>query len=111
MVDSEKMVRVFENLLINAIKYSIDKAEIRVLLQREEQHIKISIANHSEEFTKKELENLFERFYKKDQSRSRAVEGSGLGLAIAKSIVELHKGEIRAKHENGVIQFIILLPI
>ncbi|MED3152150.1 two-component sensor histidine kinase, partial [Bacillus thuringiensis] len=40
-----------------------------------------------------------------------AVEGSGLGLAIAKSIVELHKGEIRAKHENGVIQFIILLPI
>ena len=48
-----KMVRVFENLLINAIKYSIDKAEIRVLLQREEQHIKISIANHSEEFTKK----------------------------------------------------------
>ena len=47
------MVRVFENLLINAIKYSIDKAEIRVLLQREEQHIKISIANHSEEFTKR----------------------------------------------------------
>ncbi|MBT2579303.1 HAMP domain-containing histidine kinase [Bacillus sp. ISL-8] len=111
VVDSEKMVRVFENLLINAIKYSIDKAEIRVLLQREEQHIKISIANHSEEFTKKELENLFERFYKKDHSRSRAVEGSGLGLAIAKSIVELHKGEIRAEYENGVIQFIILLPI
>ncbi len=111
VVDSEKMVRVFENLLINAIKYSIDKAEIQVSLQREEQHIRISIANHSEEFTKKELENLFERFYKKDQSRSRAVEGSGLGLAIAKSIVELHKGEIRAEYENGVIQFIILLPI
>ena len=111
VVDSEKMVRVFENLLINAIKYSIDKAEIQVSLQREEQHIKISIANHSEEFTKTELENVFERFYKKDQSRSRAVEGSGLGLAIAKSIVELHKGEIRAEYGNGVIQFIILLPI
>ena len=54
---------------------------------------------------------MFERFYKKDQSRSRATEGSGLGLAIAKSIVELQGGSIRAEYEDGVIQFIVSLPI
>ncbi|MEH6890063.1 HAMP domain-containing sensor histidine kinase [Bacillus sp. JJ864] len=110
-LDSEKMVRVFDNLLMNAIKYSKDEGEIIVSLQRERRNIRISIANESEEFTKEELENLFERFYKKDQSRSRVSEGSGLGLAIAKSIVELEGGEIRAEYENGVVQFMIVLPV
>ncbi|MFJ8531600.1 sensor histidine kinase [Bacillus sp. NPDC094106] len=110
-IDSEKMVRVFENLLMNAIKYSEDDGEIKVSLQRQRRNIKITVANHSEEFTREELENLFERFYKKDQSRSRVTEGSGLGLAIAKSIVELQGGEIRAEYEDGVIQFIVSLPI
>ena len=59
----------------------------------------------------KELEHLFERFYKKDQSRSRVAEGSGLGLAIAKSIVDMQGGDIRAKYEDGLVQFIISLPI
>ncbi|EOP76743.1 two component system histidine kinase [Bacillus cereus VDM006] len=110
-IDSEKMVRVFENLLMNAIKYSKDDGEIKVSLQRQRRNIQITVTNHSEEFTKEELGNLFERFYKKDQSRSRVTEGSGLGLAIAKSIVELQGGEIRAEYEDGIIQFIVSLPI
>ncbi|HDX9577823.1 TPA: HAMP domain-containing histidine kinase [Bacillus pseudomycoides] len=110
-LDSEKMVRVFDNLLMNAIKYSKDEGEIIVTLQRERHSIRISIANESEAFTKEELENLFERFYKKDQSRSRVSEGSGLGLAIAKSIVELEGGEIRVEYENGIVHFIIILPV
>ncbi len=110
-IDSEKMVRVFENLLMNAIKYSKDNGEIKVSLQRQRRNIQITVANHSEEFTKEELGNLFERFYKKDQSRSRVTEGSGLGLAIAKSIVELQGGEIRAEYEGGIIGFIVSVPI
>lgn len=110
-IDSEKMVRVFENLLMNAIKYSKDNGEIKVSLQRQRRDIQIIVANYSEEFTKEELANLFERFYKKDQSRSRVKEGSGLGLAIAKSIVELQGGQIRAHYEDGEIQFIVSLPI
>lgn len=110
-VDSEKIVRVFENLLMNAIKYSKDNGEIKVSLERQRRTIQISVANYSEEFTREELGNLFERFYKKDQSRSRVTEGSGLGLAIAKSIVELQDGEIRAEYGDGVIQFIVSLPI
>ncbi|MGG0152321.1 ATP-binding protein [Bacillus mycoides] len=111
MIDSEKMVRVFDNLLMNAIKYSKDDGEIKVSLQRQRRNIQIVIANHSEEFTREELGNLFERFYKKDQSRSRVTEGSGLGLAIAKSIVELQGGSIRAEYEDGIVQFIVSLPI
>lgn len=110
-VDSEKIVRVFENLLMNAIKYSADNGEIKVSLERQRRTIQISVANYSEEFTREELGNLFERFYKKDQSRSRVTEGSGLGLAIAKSIVELQDGEIRAEYRDGVIQFIVSLPV
>ncbi len=110
-IDSEKMVRVFDNLLMNAIKYSKDDGKIKVSLQRQRRDIQIVIANHSEEFTREELASLFERFYKKDQSRSRVTEGSGLGLAIAKSIVELQGGSIRAEYEDGIIQFIVSLPI
>lgn len=110
-VDSEQTVRLFDNLLMNAIKYSTDEGEILVSLQKHQDFLKVSIANYSEALTKEELENLFERFYKIDQSRSRVAEGSGLGLAIAKSIAELQGGKIQAEYENGIIRFMILLPI
>src|SRR5699024_7894768 len=87
-VDSEQTVRLFENLLMNAINYSKDNGDIQVSLRKYQHYLEISIANQSDEFTKEELENLFERFYKKDYSRSKVTGNSGLGLAIAKSIVE-----------------------
>lgn len=110
-VDSEQTVRLFENLLMNAINYSKDNGDIQVSLRKYQHQIEISIANQSDEFTKEELESLFERFYKKDYSRNKVTGGSGLGLAIAKSIVELHGGEIKAEYGNGVVNFIILLPM
>lgn len=110
-VDSEKIVRVFENLLVNAIKYSTGDGEIFVSLDRKERYVQICVANESNEFTSAELTSLFERFYKKDQSRTSVAEGSGLGLAIAKSIVELHGGKIDAKYKDGLLKFIIDLPV
>lgn len=110
-VDSEKIVRVFDNLLMNAIKYSTGGGEIFVSLERKEDHVQICFANESNEFTSEELMSLFERFYKKDQSRTSVAEGSGLGLAIAKSIVELHGGKIDAKYTDDMLQFIIELPV
>jgi len=110
-VDSEKIVRVFDNLLMNAIKYSTGDGEIFVSLERKESNVQICVANESNEFTSEELMSLFERFYKKDQSRTSVAEGSGLGLAIAKSIVELHGGKIDAKYKDGMLQFIIELPV
>lgn len=111
VVDSELTVRLFDNLLMNAIKYSKAGGEIQVSLQKHQHCLNVCIANQTEELTKEELENLFDRFYKKDQSRSKAAEGSGLGLAIAKSIVELQGGEIKVEYENEVVQFITSLPI
>lgn len=109
-IDTEKMVRVFDNLLMNAIKYSLGNSQILVSFERKESQVIISIANESDEFTSEELVNLFERFYKKDQSRTKVAEGSGLGLAIAKSIVELHDGNIHAKYSDKMLHFIITLP-
>lgn len=109
-IDTEKMVRVFDNLLMNAIKYCSGNGQILVSLAQKEGHVIIAIANESDEFTSEELVNLFERFYKKDQSRTNVAEGSGLGLAIAKSIVELHDGSIHAKYSDKVLHFIITLP-
>ncbi len=110
-IDTEKMVRVFDNLLMNAIKYSSGNGQILVSLERKGSHVIIGIANESDEFTSEELVNLFERFYKKDQSRTNVKEGSGLGLAIAKSIVELHGGNIHAKYSDKMLHFIITLPV
>lgn len=111
VVDPEKMVRVFDNLLMNAIKYSSDQGEIHVSLKRQDNGLQVAVANQSESFTEEELENLFERFYKKDQARSRIEEGSGLGLAIAKSIVEKQEGNIWAEYHDGIVRFIIRLPM
>jgi len=110
-VDSEKIVRVFDNLLMNAIKYSTGDGEIFVSLERKESNVQICVANESNEFTSDELRSLFERFYKKDQSRTSVAEGSGLGLAIAKSIVELHGGKIDVEYKDGMLQFITELPV
>lgn len=110
-VDSEKIVRVFDNLLMNAIKYCTGDGEIFVSLERKESNVQICVANKSDEFTSEELMSLFDRFYKKDQSRTSVAKGSGLGLAIAKSIVELHGGKIDAKYTDGMLQFIIDLPV
>ncbi|KPN95170.1 cell wall metabolism sensor histidine kinase WalK [Lysinibacillus sp. ZYM-1] len=109
-LDSEKIVRVFDNLLINAINYSVGDGKIMVSLEGQDDHVRICVANQSDAFTAEELASLFERFYKKDQSRTNVTEGSGLGLAIAKSIVELHGGTIHAKYKNETLYFIITLP-
>ncbi|GLC87166.1 sensor histidine kinase [Lysinibacillus piscis] len=109
-IDSEKMVRVFDNLLVNAIKYSQKGTEIWVSLAVDDEHIHICIANYSDILTSEELVNIFERFYKRDSSRTSAKEGSGLGLAIAKSIVELHHGSIYARYKDDMLQFVIVLP-
>lgn len=109
-LDSEKIVRVFDNLLINAINYTIGDGKILVSLEEQDDQVRICVANVSDAFTAAELNSLFEKFNKKDPSRTNVTEGSELGLAIAKSIVELHGGTIHAKYKNETLYFIISLP-
>ena len=103
------MSRVFENLIMNAIRYSIKPGEIKINLYKERVFSMVSISNKSEEISKEDLKKLFDRFYRLDKSRTASTGGSGLGLAIAKSIVEMHKGSIWAEYQKGYITFYIKL--
>lgn len=108
-VDGDKIVRVFENLLMNAVRYVPKPGEIRVSLWNEDEHIMISVENKCLNINEEQLKKIFDRFYRADESRSEFTGGSGLGLAISKSIVELHGGEIWAEVQEENIIFYVKL--
>ncbi len=106
-LDPNKTVRIFENLLSNAIKYSIKPSDINVDLEQEDNIVAVSIKNRCEAIDAKDLEKIFERFYRIDKSRSSATGGSGLGLTIAKNLVEIQGGVIEVVNEANYITFIV----
>lgn len=109
-IDIEKMVRVFENILSNAEKYSSKPSDIIVKADNKGDNVVITISNKGEYLEQDTLYNMFEKFYRVDISRSSNVEGSGLGLAISKKIVELHDGQIWAEYDNNMVTINIILP-
>lgn len=106
-VDSAQILRVFENLIKNAEKYSDINSVFKVVVRLDKEQIVISFRNKCTEIKEEDLENIFEKFYRKDKSRSN--EGSGLGLPIAKRIIELYGGNILAEKINEDIKFNIYL--
>ncbi|MFD0677779.1 MULTISPECIES: sensor histidine kinase [unclassified Paenibacillus] len=110
-IDVDQMIRVFENLLGNALKYSPKPGVISISMVREQQYGIVRISNMAEELSEQELERLFDRFFRVDASRSSQTGGSGLGLAIAKSIVEAHEGFIGVEQQDGELIFYIKLKL
>ena len=110
-IDADKMIRVFDNLLTNAVKYSRKPGTIRVVMFEENGHALVCIANKGDPLPQRDLDRLFERFYRVDASRSSETGGSGLGLAIAKSIIDYHGGQIWAECENDDIRFWVKLAL
>jgi signal transduction histidine kinase len=110
-IDADQMIRVFENLLINAIKYSDKPGLVTLRLIHEYDHALITIINQASTIDKEELPHVFDRFYRLDAARTSTSGGSGLGLAIAKSIVEAHDGEIWTKTEQDEIHFCLRLKL
>lgn len=108
--DGEQLVRVFDNLLGNAIKYGRHGKIIRIRTVTEENQIRIQVVNYGSVIPAENLPFLFEKFYKVDASRQPSSEGTGLGLAIAKSIVESHGGSISAKSSFEGTIFEVVLP-
>lgn len=104
-IDPNKTVRVFENLLMNAIRYSLKPGEVKVKLTKEEGFALVSVQNKCDNLSEEDLEKIFDRFYRVEKSRSSDTGGSGLGLAIAKNIVQLQGGSIEAKYENEYASF------
>lgn len=110
-VDTVKILRVFENLLTNAIKYSNENSTIKVSISLNGTKVLISVSNTGENIPREKLNRLFDRFYRVDESRtnSTGAGGSGLGLAISKNIIALHQGEIWADCIEGLITFFVEL--
>lgn len=111
-VDPEQIRRAFDNLIMNALKFSVKPGKIRVTLVEQDRHATLMIENEGEAITKEQEEHLFERFFKVDDSRTtiRSQDGAGLGLSITRSIVELHGGQVYLVHSNGHFNFGVELP-
>lgn len=109
-LDGKLMSRALENIIINALKYSLNNTRVYINIKLENDCVKIgvkNIANYEMNFNEDEM---FERFARGDKSRNSKVEGSGLGLAITKSIVELHGGKVQIKKEGDMFKIYFILP-
>ncbi|PVZ66328.1 ATP-binding protein [Pelagibaculum spongiae] len=114
--DYQRLVQLFSNLASNSIRYSDSPGQVQVILDFEQfkssKELEISWQDSSPGVGDEHLEKLFERLFRVDRSRSRALGGSGLGLAIAKSIVKAHRGDVVAQHsELGGLAIKIRLPL
>lgn len=109
--DGDKLARVFDNVLRNAVKYSLPNSPVGLTARREGMTALVTITNEGLEIPEGELSNIFEKFYRLDAARSTSTGGAGLGLAIAKEIVELHGGSIRAESTGTHTAFLITLPL
>lgn len=110
--DGTLLARLFDNLLNNAVKYGNDGKMINVILNAEETAVTIQVINFGSIIPANELNTIFEKFYRMEQSRSTQTGGTGLGLAIAKNIVDVHNGSITAESSlNGTIFKVVLSTI
>ncbi|MBR3644120.1 MAG: HAMP domain-containing histidine kinase [Parasporobacterium sp.] len=111
MGDGVLLARLFDNLLGNAVKYGREGKLIKVSTKTDDDLISISVVNFGKVIESKDLEHIFDKFYRADQSRSPATGGTGLGLAIAKSIAEAHGGTIKADSSLSGTVFEVVLPL
>lgn len=109
-LDPSRFGQVLNNILDNALRHTPEGGFVELKTQLTENRIQLSVKNSGEGVTPEEAKHLFDRFYRVDEARNRNDGGSGLGLAIAKSIVEMHKGQIWAESEKdmGLTVFIQL---
>lgn len=108
--DADKIARVFNNILKNAIAYSERNSTIKVKVTDSEEKTWIQFINHGEPIPEHKLNAIFEKFYRLDSSRSSATRGAGLGLAIAKEIVTAHNGELLVTSSREQTVFTVILP-
>lgn len=109
--DANKLARVFNNILKNAITYSDPDTEIRVSAHQSSDQVTLRFTSIGPTLPADKLDMLFEKFFRLDKSRSTRTGGAGLGLAIAREIVERHKGTIRAESQDQRTTFTIILPV
>lgn len=118
LCDPDKLERVFDNLIRNAVNYGYENSVITLTLKKitanepEKSDIaEITVRNNGRTIPTEKLNRVFEQFFRLDSSRTSSTGGSGLGLAIAKEITELHGGSIKAESYDEKIIFTVTLPL
>jgi len=106
-VDGQKLWRVFDNLIENILKYSLEQTRVYISVQEINEQVKLTFKNVSKYELNEQADELFERFKRGDTSRQ--TDGSGLGLAIAKSIIDLHGGELNIEIDGDLFKVTITL--
>lgn len=109
--DRARLARVLNNVMKNAVSYCAPKSTIHVGAQRCDESVEIAIRNQGPTIPVAKLNDIFEKFFRLDESRGSGTGGAGLGLAIAKEIVTLHGGTISATSQDGVTTFLIRFPM
>lgn len=111
LCDPDKLGRVFDNHIRNAVTYSYPQTDLYLSMSRVEDQVEVLVRNHGKTIPPDKLDRIFDQFFRLDPSRSSATGGAGLGLAISKEIVELHNGSIRAESADESVTFTIRLPV
>ena len=109
-MDTQRIGRVFNNLISNALRHTPAGGRIEVRARRAGSGVEVTVCDSGEGIRPEDIPNVFESFYRGEKSRSRATGGAGLGLAIARGIVRAHGGEIRVESQPGNTRFIFTLP-
>ncbi|WP_397376693.1 sensor histidine kinase [Paenibacillus sp. p3-SID867] len=108
--DGAQLVRAYENLISNAIRYGESGKRIDIAVRSDGNQVSISFTNYGDPIPERDLPFIFDRFYRVEASRSKQTGGTGLGLAITKSIVEVQGGEIRVRSDRHRTTFETRFP-
>ncbi|MGE7825880.1 sensor histidine kinase [Paenibacillus sp. NPDC093718] len=108
--DGAQLVRAYENLISNAIRYGESGKRIDIAVRSDGNQVSISFTNYGDPIPERDLPFIFDRFYRVEASRSKQTGGTGLGLAITKSIVEVQGGEIRVRSDRQRTTFETRFP-
>ncbi len=109
--DPDKLARVFQNIMKNAVAYSRPGSAIQLSASLADGQVQVDIVNQGNPIPQTQLDRIFEKFYRLDSARSSQSGGAGLGLAIAKEITEAHGGSIAAQSNGEEIRFTVCLPL
>lgn len=100
-LDTDKIIQVLDNILNNAIKYSPDGGMITCRLLETHNNVVFSVTDEGLGIPKKDVNKVFERFYRVDKARAREQGGTGLGLAISREVIKAHNGAIWVESQEG----------
>jgi two-component system, OmpR family, sensor histidine kinase SenX3 len=109
--ERRQLVSAVTNLLDNAVKYSEPGSTVEVQARTDGTWVDVTVRDHGIGIPRRDLERIFERFYRVDRARSRETGGTGLGLAIVRHVASNHRGEVRVESREGVgSTFTLRLP-